>query len=117
MTSNDERPPVGYGVMPPGFRLPPGTTVGAVRLRIADLERSIGYYRSIIGLVALERSAEAATLGVKGTNLPLVHLEASANAKPVPRRGRFGLYHFAILFPDRATLGRFAAHLSRAQVR
>jgi catechol 2,3-dioxygenase len=28
----------------------------------------------------------------------------------VPRRGRFGLYHFAILLPDRAALGRFAAH-------
>jgi catechol 2,3-dioxygenase len=33
------------------------------------------------------------------------------SARPVPRRGLLGLYHFAILLPDRASLGRFVAHL------
>jgi catechol 2,3-dioxygenase len=39
----------------------------------------------------------------------LHHLEG---ATPVPTRGRLGLYHFAILLPDRAALGRFIAHLA-----
>ena len=38
-------------------------------------------------------------------------------AAPVPRRGRLGLYHFAILLPDRAALGRFVAHLAAIGVR
>jgi catechol 2,3-dioxygenase len=36
---------------------------------------------------------------------------------PVPRRGRLGLYHFALLLPDRAALGRFVAHLAALGVR
>jgi len=43
-------------------------------------------------------------------------LRERRGARPVPRRGAFGLYHFAILLPDRAALGRFAAHLSRLAV-
>jgi catechol 2,3-dioxygenase len=41
----------------------------------------------------------------------IVHLRLLATARPVPRRGLLGLYHFAILLPDRASLGRFVAHL------
>jgi catechol 2,3-dioxygenase len=38
-------------------------------------------------------------------------LHEQPGATPVPRRGRLGLYHYAILLPDRAALGRFLAHL------
>ena len=41
----------------------------------------------------------------------LVELRESPGVKPVPRRGRTGLFHYAILLPDRASLGRFVAHL------
>jgi hypothetical protein len=37
--------------------------------------------------------------------------------QPAPRRGAFGLFHFAILLPDRAALGQFAEHLSRLGIR
>ena len=42
----------------------------------------------------------------------LVELHERPGAAPVPRRGRLGLYHYAILLPDRAALGRFLRHLS-----
>jgi catechol 2,3-dioxygenase len=48
---------------------------------------------------------------VKGAAQPLVHVIEKHGVSPVPRRGRFGLYHFAVLLPDRGALGRFAAHV------
>jgi catechol 2,3-dioxygenase len=43
-------------------------------------------------------------------------LHERPGARPVPRRGRLGLYHFAILLPDRAALGRFLRHLGETDV-
>jgi catechol 2,3-dioxygenase len=105
----------GYTVAPPGFRLPAATRLGAVRLQVADLARSITYYEKVVGLRVLARTATTATLGATsdGTSdaTPLVELHGHAGATPVPQRGRLGLYHFALLLPDRASLGRFVAHL------
>ncbi len=47
-----------------------------------------------------------------GAATPLVELHEHPGAAPVPRRGRLGLYHYAILLPDRPALGRFLRHLS-----
>lgn len=104
--------PGSFGEAPPGFRLPDGTRVGPVRLEIADLARSLDYYMGILGLRPIDRSASEVTLGAEGDARPLVTLVQRAGARPAPRRGRLGLYHFAILLPDRASLGRFAQHLA-----
>jgi catechol 2,3-dioxygenase len=101
----------GYGIAPPGFRLPDETRLGPVRLQVADLSRSLAYYEQVLGLRVLERDADTATLGAEGGGAPLLELRRRAGARPVPRRGRLGLYHFAILLPDRAALGRFLRHL------
>ena len=97
--------------------MPDQARVGAAHLQIADLSRSVDYYTGLLGLHPLERSTDAAVLGVRDTQHPLVHLRERVGLRPVPRGGRYGLYHFAILLPDRAALGRFADHLSRRQVR
>jgi catechol 2,3-dioxygenase len=102
-----------FGIAPPGFRLPDETHVGAVRLQVADLQRSIDYYETVLGLRVLTRDSSAASLGPHGDERVLVWLHGRAGARPVPRGGVLGLYHFAILVPDRATLGRFVAHLGR----
>ena len=39
-----------YGIAPPGYRLPAATRLGAVRLQVADLGRSLGWYRRVLGL-------------------------------------------------------------------
>ena len=65
----------------------------------------------------LERDAGRASLGVRGAARPLAYLVEKDGVAPVPRRGRFGLYHFALLLPDRMALGRFAAHLLRLGLR
>jgi len=101
-----------YGIAPPGFRLPDETRLGRVILQVASLERSVAYYETVLGLAVLDRSAGVATLGVKGSADPIIELRERADARAVPRRGRVGLYHFAVLLPDRASLARFVAHLA-----
>src|SRR5205085_6381729 len=58
-----------------------------------------------------------AVLAAHGDEAPLVVLEERTGVRPAPRRGRLGLYHFAILLPDRASLGRFMLHLGELGVR
>ena len=106
-----------YGIAPPGYRLPAATRLGAVRLQVADLARSLEWYRRVLGLEPLddgplERSGRVARLGAPGAVVPLVELHERPGAAPVSRRGRLGLYHYAILLPDRPALGRFLRHLS-----
>src|SRR5438045_2485466 len=112
MSSPDpsERRP--FGIAPPAYRLPDDTHVGAVRLQVSDLERSIVYYEKVIGLRVHAQTSNRAELAAHGDDRVLVFLEAKSGISPVPRRGAFGLYHFALLLPDRAELGRFAAHLA-----
>jgi catechol 2,3-dioxygenase len=104
---------VDYTAAPPGFRLPADTRLGVIRLQVADLARSLDYYQRVLGLRVLSRDATTATatLGAHGDAAPLIELHERPGATPVPRRGRLGLYHFALLLPDRAALGRFLAHL------
>jgi catechol 2,3-dioxygenase len=101
-----------YGIAPPGYRLPAATRLGAVRLQVADLARSLEWYRRVLGLEPLDDSGHMARLAAPGTGTPLVELHERPGAAPVPRRGRLGLYHYAILLPDRPALGRFLRHLS-----
>jgi catechol 2,3-dioxygenase len=107
MTANT----IPYGIAPPLHRLPGALSLGRVRLQVSDLARSLDFYTQVLGLRLLEETPSAAVLGaVDGT--PLVELRAVPGTRPVPPRGRLGLFHFAILLPDRAALGRFVAHLS-----
>ena len=106
-----------YGIAPPGYRLPDATHVGRVRLQVSDLERSLAYYRDVLGFKALERSSDRAVLGAEGDERPLIELAERPGATAVPRRGRLGLYHVAILLPDRAALGRFLGHLAHIGAR
>lgn len=100
-----------YGISSPGFRIDPDTRVGRVRLQVADLERSLAYYEGLLGFRVLERSTGGASFGAGDAGVVLIEIHERRGATPVPRRGRLGLYHFAVLLPDRAALGRFVRHL------
>lgn len=100
-----------YGIPPRGHRLPEQTRLGRVRLQVADLDRSIAYYETVIGLRVVDRGDGAARLAPLGSDRVIVELREKAGARPVQLRGQIGLYHFAILLPDRASLARFVQHL------
>jgi catechol 2,3-dioxygenase len=88
------------------------TAVGAVHLTVADLERSLAYYREAIGLGVLEQADGRASIGAGEREL-LVLVEA-AGARPA--YGHTGLYHFALLLPERVDLARWLAHAGRDDV-
>ncbi len=90
----------------------PATAVGAVHLTVADLPRSLAYYEKAIGLAVLGHDDDAASLGVEGREL-LVLVE-ERGARPAPRHT--GLYHFALLVPERVDLARWLAHAARERV-
>lgn len=105
-----------YGVRPAGYRLPEETRLGRVTLAVSDLARSAAWYARVLGLTPVSRDALHAVLGDLSGN-PLVELREETGARPAPRHGRLGLYHFAVLVPDRASLGRFVAHLAATGTR
>ena len=94
---------------PAGLPPPAATRVGGVRLQVADLARSLEWYQRVLGFEPLGQGAGWAALGVPGRPTPLVELHERPGARPMPRRGRLGLYHFAILLPSRAALGASSA--------
>jgi catechol 2,3-dioxygenase len=115
-------------------RLPDATRVGPVRLQVADLDRSIRFYETVLGLSLMgsepSRPAQEggdggaatqgrrASLGPREGDRVLVELVERPGVAPAdPRRPRLGLYHFAILLPDRPSLGRFLRHASELDIR
>lgn len=105
-----------YGLQPTTFRLPDATRLGRARLQVTDLVRALDFYTKVLGFHVLSQQAGAATLGAVGDERAFLELCGGAS-KPVPRGGRQGLFHFAILLPDRASLGRFLVHLSDIGIR
>ena len=118
MTDHGEPARAGtYGVAPSGFRLPDATRLGPVRLQVADLARSLRYYEETLGFRLTSRDGTTARLSPHGDDRVLVELHERTGARPASRRARLGLYHFAILLPDRAALGRFVEHLATSGTR
>lgn len=111
---SDSEPPR-LGIAPPGYRLPDALRLGAVRLQVADLARSQEYYDRVLGLRPVAQQPGSATLAPPDDPLtPLVELVERPGARAPHPQSLLGLYHFAILLPDRAALGRLVAHLSRS---
>ena len=93
-------------------RLPAATRLGQVRLQVADLDRSIAFYERVLGLRVIERSGAIAGLGAQASDATLVALQERPGASPVRRRAHLGLFHYALLLPDRPSLGRLLRHLA-----
>ena len=90
----------------------PQTTVGAVHLTVSDLTRSLDYYRGAVGLAVLEEGPGRASLGADGRELITLVEERGARSAA----GYTGLYHFALLVPERAELAAWLAHAARDRV-
>jgi catechol 2,3-dioxygenase len=103
-----------YGIAPTRFRLPEESRLGPVHLQISDLGRSSEYYSEMLGLIPTAIDECRVALHARGDAVPLIELHHDEKTRPVPKGGVLGLYHFAILLPDRASLGRFVAHLVQA---
>jgi len=92
----------------------PGTNIGLVTLRVADLERSRRFYQGILAFQPIKEEPGKVVLGGQDKQ-PLLELIEVPGAAPQPRRAT-GLYHVAILFPTRADLGRELLRVAAAGI-
>ncbi|MEW4369597.1 VOC family protein [Paenibacillus kandeliae] len=82
----------------------PALEIGLVKIKVSQLERSVTYYSDIIGLSVLSQTETTAEMTADG-HTPLLIIEEVPNATIPRRQSVAGLYHFAILLPDRTSLG------------
>src|SRR5580765_6644627 len=85
--------------------LDPRVDIGHVHLKVADIDRSLGFYRDILGFDVMQRIGDQAAFISAGGyhhHLGLNTWESRGGSAPPP--GTTGLYHVAILYPDRRTL-------------
>jgi catechol 2,3-dioxygenase len=91
-----------------GFHREPNTFISQLHLKVTNLERSLAFYQEVIGLKVLNQTNQIADLTADGKTV-LVSIEQPEDV--IPKQGRTtGLYHFALLLPTRADLGRLLKH-------
>ena len=91
----------------------PKTHIGLVSLKVADFGRSLPFYTRNIGLKLLRQDGDTAVLGT--AERPLLELIQQQNA--TPPGGTTGLYHFALLVPNRLELARTFKNLVETRTR
>lgn len=95
----------------------PRVTIGHVHLKVADLDRSLAFYRDVLGFEVTVRLPQAAFLSAGGYHHHLgLNTWHSRGGSPPPRSST-GLYHVAILYPSRALLADALRRLIAAGIR
>jgi catechol 2,3-dioxygenase len=100
-------------VDPSARQIDPRADVGHVNLTVTDLERSVGFYRDVVGLRVTQQDGQSAFLAA-GDYHHHVALNTWQGPSAPPPPGSAGLHHFAIRLPDRIALARAVVRLVRA---
>lgn len=97
------------------YQIPPQTRIGHVHLKVADLERSLAFYRDLLGFEVQQKYGESAVFVSAGGYHHHIGLNTwySRNAQPAPRNSA-GLFHTAILYPTRRDLANILKRLIKA---
>lgn len=90
----------------------PQTRMGAVHLTVSDLDRSCEYYQEAIGLAVIDRDGDRAEIGAGGEVLLVLVGDGGGRAMPHAT----GLFHLALLLPERKDLADWLAHARRARI-
>ncbi len=95
----------------------PATRIGHVHLKVADIERGLGFWRDVLGFEVTQRRDGAVFLSAGGYHhhIALNTWESKDGSPPPP--GATGLYHVAILYPDRAALADALRRVQAAGIR
>jgi catechol 2,3-dioxygenase len=90
------------------FHQPPVTFVGQVNLKVQNLERALAFYKEVIGFKVYEQTERSAKLTADGKTV-LLSIEQPEDV--IPKQARTaGLYHFALLLPQRSDLANIVRH-------
>ncbi|WP_010677669.1 VOC family protein [Bacillus timonensis] len=97
------------------FHTKPTTFVGHVKIKVENIERSLQFYKEILGFDILEQAASTAKLTTDGKT-SILSLQQPENV--VPKQGKTtGLYHFALLLPTKTDLANIVVHLVEKGIR
>ena len=100
-----------------GYDIDPGVRVGHVHLKVADIERSLAFYRGILGFrVTISLGDEAVFLAAGDYHHHLAINTWESRGAAAPAAGTTGLHHVAFLYPSRAALGAALRRLRMAGV-
>jgi catechol 2,3-dioxygenase len=113
-TRHDSNAHTGDG---PAEPVPAGTRVGHVHLKVADLERALGFYRDVLGFRVRQRWGDSAVFLAADDyhhDLALNTWQSRGGSPPAP--GTTGLFHVAFLYPDRAALADALRRLIAADI-
>lgn len=101
----------------PAQPIHPDTRIGHVHLKVADIERGLGFWRDVLGFEVTQRREGAVFLSAGGYHhhIALNTWESKGGQPPAP--GTTGLFHVAILYPDRATLADALRRLVKAGIK
>jgi catechol 2,3-dioxygenase len=95
----------------------PRVDIGHVHLKVSDLERALAFYQGVLGFEVTERLGDsAAFLSAGGYHHHIALNTWESRGAPAPPPDTTGLYHFAIRYPDRATLADALRRLDQAGV-
>lgn len=98
--------------------IPPQTRIGHVHLTVSDLERALAFYRDVLGFdVTTTYGRDAVFLSAGGYHHHIGLNTWAGRGAPAPGPGTTGLYHFAILFPDRRSLAAAVRRVLDAGIR
>jgi len=90
--------------------------IDTVALRVGDLDRATAFYEGILGLHVRNAGDATREFLIAGDSSPLIRVVEAPDAKPKPASA-LGLYHFAMLVPDRTSLAAILRRLADAGVR
>jgi catechol 2,3-dioxygenase len=94
-----------------------GARIGHVHLKVADIDRALGFYRDVLGFALKQRLGTQAAFIAAGDyhhHIGLNTWESAGGHPPAP--GTTGLYHLAILYPTRAALADALRRLTAAGI-
>jgi catechol 2,3-dioxygenase len=95
----------------------PAVDIGHVHLKVADLDRAIGFYRDVLGFELMQRLGDqAAFLSAGGYHHHIGLNTWESKGGPPPAPGTTGLYHVAIRYPSRAALADALKRLVENQI-
>ena len=95
----------------------PGTRLGHVHLKVADIERSLAFYCGVLGFEVMQRwGPDAAFISAGGYHHHIALNTWDSRGASPPPPGRTGLYHLAILYPTRAALAEALRRLIAAGI-
>src|ERR671937_1125942 len=96
----------------------PRVDIGHVHLKVADIDRSLAFYRDVLGFELMQRFGDSAAFLSAGGyhhHIGINTWESKGGSPPPP--GTTGLYHFAIRYPDRRALAEALKRVLDAGIR